>query len=101
MSGGSAKREMKTATSHGKAPSKESDAKGREESPPCIKSHRSGDKKKKMNKVVYYKTESSSPPPPAPTLHPSLLSAMSARSLVRSPYAIPAFPNALLYFLSH
>jgi hypothetical protein len=26
---------------------------------------------------------------------------MSARSLVRSPYAILAFPTALLYFLSH
>jgi hypothetical protein len=51
MSGGSAKREMETdekATSHGKAPSRESGAKGKEESPPCIKSHRSGDKKKKM-----------------------------------------------------
>ena len=61
MSGGSAKREMETATSHGKAPSRESDAKGREESPPRIKSHRSGNKKKKMKKVVYYETDSSSP----------------------------------------
>jgi hypothetical protein len=61
MSGGSAKREMETGTSHGKAQSKESDAKGREESPPRIKSHRSGDKKKKMKKVVYYETDSSSP----------------------------------------
>jgi hypothetical protein len=61
MSGGSAKREMEMATSHGKAPSKESSAKGREESPPRIKSHRSGDKKKKMKKVVYYETDSSSP----------------------------------------
>jgi hypothetical protein len=52
---------METATSHGKAPSRESDAKGREESPPCVKSHRSGDKKKKMKKVVYYETDSSSP----------------------------------------
>jgi hypothetical protein len=60
MSGGSAKREMETATSHGKAPSRESGAKGREESPPRIKSHLSGDKKK-MKKVVYYKTDSSSP----------------------------------------
>jgi hypothetical protein len=34
---------------------------GREESPPRIKSHRSGDKKKKMKKVVYYETDSSSP----------------------------------------
>jgi hypothetical protein len=62
MSGGSAKREMETgekATSHGKAPSRESSAKGREESPPRVKSHRSGDKKKKMKKVVYYETDSS------------------------------------------
>jgi hypothetical protein len=63
MSGGSAKREMETGTSHGKAPTKESDAKGREESLPRVKSHRSGDKKKrmKMKKVVYYETDSSSP----------------------------------------
>ena len=65
MSGGSAKRDMETgekATSHGKAPSRESGAKGRDESPPHVKSHRSGDKKKKkMKKVVYYKTDSSSP----------------------------------------
>jgi hypothetical protein len=61
MSGGSAKREMETGTSHGKAPSKESGAKGREESPPRVKSHRSGDKTKKMKKVVYYETDSSSP----------------------------------------
>jgi hypothetical protein len=53
MSGGSAKREMETATSHRKAPSKESSTKGMEESPPRVKSHRSGDKKKKMKKVVY------------------------------------------------
>jgi hypothetical protein len=61
MLGASAKREMETDTSRGKAPSKESGAKGREESPPRIKSHRSGDKKKKMKKVVYYETNSSSP----------------------------------------
>jgi hypothetical protein len=61
MSRGSAKREMETATSHGKAPSRESDAKGREESPPRAKSRRSSDKKKKMKKVVYYETDSSSP----------------------------------------
>jgi hypothetical protein len=60
MSGGSAKTEMETATSHGKAPSRESGAKGREESPPRVKSHRSGDKKK-MKNVVYYETDSSSP----------------------------------------
>jgi hypothetical protein len=64
MSGDHAKREMETgekATSHGKAPSRESGTKGKEGSPPWIKSHRSGDKKKKMKKVVYYETDSSSP----------------------------------------
>jgi hypothetical protein len=61
MSGGSTKREMEMATSHGKNPSKESGAKGREESPPRVKSHQSGDKKKMMKKVVYYETNSSSP----------------------------------------
>jgi hypothetical protein len=63
MSGDHTKKEMEIgekATSHGKAPSKESGAKGREESPPRVKSHRSGDKKK-MKKVVYYETDSSSP----------------------------------------
>src|SRR5690242_11002386 len=65
MSGAHAKKEMvtddKPATSHGKAPSGESGNKKREESPPRVKSHRSGDKKKKMRKVVYYETGSSSP----------------------------------------
>jgi hypothetical protein len=64
MSVDHAKREIVTgdkSTSHGKAPSRESGAKGKEESPPHIKSHRSGDKKKKMKKVVYYETDSSSP----------------------------------------
>ena len=64
MSGGSTKREMETgekATSHGKAPSRESGTKAKEGSPPRVKSHRSADKKKKMNKVVYYETDSSSP----------------------------------------
>jgi hypothetical protein len=61
MSGGFAKREMETATSHEKAPSRESGAKGREESPPRVKSHRSGYKKKKMKEVVHYETDSSSP----------------------------------------
>jgi hypothetical protein len=65
MSGAHAKKEIvtdeKPATSHGKAPSGESGNKYREESPPRVKSHRSGDKKKKMKKVVYYETDSSSP----------------------------------------
>ncbi len=63
MSGDHAKKEMvtgeKAATSHGKAPSRESGNKLKEGSPP-YKSHRSGDKKKKMKKVVYYETDSSS-----------------------------------------
>ena len=54
MSGDHPKKEMgtgeKSITSHGK-----------EESPPHVKSHRSGDKKKKMKKVVYYETDSLSP----------------------------------------
>jgi hypothetical protein len=52
---------METNTSRRKAPSRESDAKGREDSPPRVKSHRSGDKKKRMKKVVYYETNSSPP----------------------------------------
>jgi hypothetical protein len=52
---------METDTSRGKAPSKESGVKGREESPPRVKSHRSGDKKKKMKKLIYYETDPSSP----------------------------------------
>jgi hypothetical protein len=61
MPGGSAKREMETgekATSHGKAPSRESSTKAKEGSPLHVKSHRSGDKKK-MKKLVYYETDSS------------------------------------------
>jgi hypothetical protein len=65
MSGAHAKKEMvtgeKSAKSQGKAPSGESGNKKREESPPRVKSHWSGDKKKKMKKVVYYETDSSSP----------------------------------------
>jgi hypothetical protein len=65
MSGDHAKKEMMTgekpATSHGKAPSGDSGNKKMEESPPRVKSHRSGDKKKKLKKVVYYETDSSSP----------------------------------------
>ena len=101
MSGGSAKREMETGTSHGKAPSRESGAKGREESPPHVKSHRSGDKKKKMKKVVYYETDSSSPSTSGSDT-PSVTSKRHERKKFRRfPYAIPAFLNALLYFPSH
>jgi hypothetical protein len=64
MSGDHAKKEMvtgeKPATSHGKAPSGESDNKVKG-SPSHDQSRRSGEKKKKMKKVVYYETDSSSP----------------------------------------
>jgi hypothetical protein len=64
MSREHAKKEIVTggdkSTSHGKAPSGESDNKMKG-SPSHAKSHRSGDKKKKMKKVVYYETDSSSP----------------------------------------
>jgi hypothetical protein len=64
MSGDHAKKEIvtgeKPATSHGKAPSGESDNKVKG-SPSHDKSRRSGEKKKKMKKVVYYETDSSSP----------------------------------------
>jgi hypothetical protein len=49
------------ATTHENAPSRESGAKGKEESPPRVKLHQSCDKKKMMKKVVYYETDSSSP----------------------------------------
>jgi hypothetical protein len=65
MSGDHAKKEVMTgekpATSHRKAPLRESGSKGKGESHSHNKSHRSGDKKKKMKKVVYYETDSSSP----------------------------------------
>jgi hypothetical protein len=65
MSGDHAKKMViggeKTATSHRKAPSRESTNKKKDGSPSRIRSHRSGEKKKKMKKVVYYETDSSSP----------------------------------------
>jgi hypothetical protein len=64
MLGEHAKKEIVTrgdkSTSHGKAPSGESDNKMKG-APSHTKSHQSGDKKKKMKKVVYYETDSSSP----------------------------------------
>jgi hypothetical protein len=92
MSGEHTKKEIVTSgdksSSHGKAPSGVSSNKMKG-APSHTKSHRSGNKKKKMKKVVYYETDSSSP------------STSGSRSLVRSPYAILAFLNALLYFPSH
>jgi hypothetical protein len=68
MSGDHAKKEMMTgekpATSHRKAPSRESGNKTKEGSPSRIRTHKSGEKKKKMKKVVYYDTDSSSPSTP-------------------------------------
>jgi hypothetical protein len=101
MLGGSARREMETGISHEKAPSRESGTKGREESSPCVKSHQSGNKKKKMKKVVYYKTDSSSPSTSGSDA-PSVTSKHHERKkFSKIPYAIPAFPNTLLYFPSH
>jgi hypothetical protein len=104
MSGGSAKREMETgekATSHGKAPSRESGAKGREESPPRVKSHRSGDKKKKMKKLVYYETDSSSPS----TSSSNVVSLTSRRherkKFSKIPLRYPRISKRALYFPFH
>jgi hypothetical protein len=100
MSGDHAKREIMTGekpTGSGRTLSREAGNKYKEESSSSIKSHRRGDKKKKMKKVVYYETDSSSPPRPTPS-HPLLLSATSARSIVRCPYAILVFQNTLHYF---
>jgi hypothetical protein len=97
-------REMETgdkATSHGKAPSRESGAKGREESPPHVKSHQSGDKKKKMKKVVYYKTDSLSPSTSGSDAASITSKRQECKKFSKTPYAIPAFLNALLYFPSH
>jgi hypothetical protein len=84
----------------GKPPG-ESGNKKREESPPRVKSHRSGDKKKKMKKVVHYETESLSPS----TFGSGTLSVTSkhheCKKFSKIPYAILAFPNAPLYFPSH
>ena len=127
MSGDHAKKEMETGekptTSHGSTSSEESRTKRKEkkksysnkgkekkssshhkekkEKSSSHKPHRSGDKKKRMRKVSTTRPILHRHPPPAPTRHPSLLSAKSARSIVRSPYATLAFPNIHLYFPSH
>jgi hypothetical protein len=101
MSGGSAKREMETGTSHVKAPSKESGAKGRDQSPPRVKSHRSGDKKKKMKKVVYYETDSSSPSTSGSDAASVTSKRHERKKFSKIPLRYPAFLNALLYFPFH
>jgi hypothetical protein len=99
MSGDHAKREIMTgekAASSGRTLSRESGNKNKEESSSSIKSHQRGHKKK-MKKVFYYETDSSSPSTSSSESSP-LLSTMSARSIVRYPYAIPLFQSALYYF---
>jgi hypothetical protein len=100
MSRDHAKREIVTdekATGSRRTLSRESGNKYKEESSSSIKSHRRGDKKKKMKKVVYYETDCCHPPRPTPS-RLLLLSTMSARSIVRCPYAIPVFQSVLHYF---
>jgi hypothetical protein len=100
MSGDHAKREIVTGdkpASSGRTLSRESGHKQKEESSSSNKTHRRGDKKK-MKKVVYYETDSSSSSTSGSTRCPLLLSAMSARSIVRCPSAILAFLGALHYF---
>jgi hypothetical protein len=104
MSGASAKREIGTgdkSASSGRTHSRESAHKHKEESYSSIKSQRKGDKKKKMKKVVYYETDSSSPSTSGSESASQLLNAMSARSIVRRPFAILVFQNALHYFPFH
>jgi hypothetical protein len=91
----------KTATSHGKAPSRESANNNKDGSPSRIRSHKSGEKKKKMKKVVYYETDSSSPSTSGSDAASVTSKRKSARSIVISPYATLAFQNILHYFSSH
>jgi hypothetical protein len=100
MSGGSAKRDMETATSHRKAPSRESGAKGREESPPCIKSHWSGDKKK-MKKVVYYEIDSSSPSTSGSDVASVTSKHQERKKFSKIPLRYPCISKRTLYFPSH
>jgi hypothetical protein len=99
MSSDHAKREIITddkSARSGRTLSRESGNKHKEESSSSIKLHRRGDKKKKMKKVIYYETDSSSPSTSS-SESSTALSAMSARSIVRCPYAIPVFQSALHY----
>jgi hypothetical protein len=103
MSRDHAKREIMTGkkpASSRRTLSRESGNKYKEESSSSIKSHRKGDKKKKkkMKKVVYSRPTLRHPPHPALN-RPLLLSTMSTRRIVRCPYSIPVFQNALHYFL--
>jgi hypothetical protein len=99
MSRDHAKRDIVTgdkAMGSGRTLSRESGDKYKEESSSSIKSHRKGDKKKKKMK----KGSATRPTLhhlPHPTSSLQLRSATSVRSIVRCPYAILAFLNALLY----
>jgi hypothetical protein len=103
MSGGSAKREMETgekATSHGKAPSRESGTKAKEGSPLRVKSHRSGDKKK-MKKVVYYETDSSSPSTSGSNTASVTSKRHERKKYSKMPLRYPRISKALLYSPFH
>jgi hypothetical protein len=104
MLGGSAKREMETsekATSHGKAPSRESDTKGKEGSLLTSRRIRVATRRKKMKKWSTTRPTHHRPPHPAPTPRPSPLSAMSTRSIVRCHFVIPVSLSVLLYSPFH
>jgi hypothetical protein len=104
MSGEHAKKGIMTggdkSTSHGKAPSGESGNKMKGV-PSHTKSHRSGDKKKKMKTVVYYETDSSSPSTSGSDTPFVTSKRHERKKFSKTPYTIPAFLNALLYFPSH
>jgi hypothetical protein len=105
MSGDHDKKEVMTgekpATSHGKAPSRESGSKGKGESTSHNKLHQSGDKKKKMKKVVYYESDSSS----ASTSGSDASSVTSKRhehnKFSKIPLCYPRISKCTLYFPSH
>jgi hypothetical protein len=91
----------KTATSHGKAPSRESANKKKDGSPSRIRLHKSGEKKKKMKKVVYYETDSS-----LPSTSGSDAASVTSKRQERKKYSkitlrYPAFLSILHYFLFH
>jgi hypothetical protein len=99
MLGDHAKREIVTGDKSGRTLSRESGNKHKEESSSSTKSHRRGDKKKKnMKIVVYYETDSSSPSTSSSSDSSVASKRMSARSIVRCPYAILIFQSALHYF---
>jgi hypothetical protein len=104
MSGDHAKREIVTggdkSASSGRTHLRDFGHKHKEESSSSIKSQRRGDKKK-MKKVVYYETDSSSPSTSGSESVSVTSKRHDARSIVRCPSAILAFPNTLHYFPSH